>query len=89
MCLMFFLTPGLPCDVPRGPLRASLLHPSGERPSAEVAEAGEERGSCGSGNYRIFGVEQQVTVRVWIRAGHLQSYTGVCGSAGGLSCILE
>lgn len=60
----------------RGPLRASLLQPSRERPSAEVVEAGEEGGSCGSGNYGIFGAEQQVTMRVWIRAGHLQGYTG-------------
>jgi len=59
-----------------GPLRASLLHPSRESPTAEVAEAGEERSSCGSGNYGIFGGEQQVTVRVWIRAGHRQSYMG-------------
>ena len=67
-----------------GPLRASLLHPSRERPSAEVAEAGEERGSCGSQNYRISGGEQQVTIRVCIRAGHLQSYLGTWGSAGGV-----
>lgn len=70
-----------------GPLRASLLHPSREGPSAEVAEVGEERGSCGSGNYRIFGGEQQVTIRVWIRARRLQSYMGMWGSPGCLSWI--
>lgn len=52
------------------PLRASLLHPSRKRPNAE------ERESCGSGNCRIFGREQQVTVRVWMRAGHLKSHMG-------------
>lgn len=67
----------------RGPLSAFLLHPSRERPSAKVAEAGEEGGSCGSENYRIFGGEQQVTIRVWIRAGRLQSYMGVWGLLGG------
>lgn len=75
MCLMFFLTLGLPCDAPRGPIKSSLLHPSRERPSAEVAEAGVERGSCDS---RILGGEQQVTVRVWM---------GPWGSAGKSSCI--
>lgn len=75
MCLMFFLTPGLLVMPHRDPLRASLLHRSRERPSAEVAEAGVERGSCDS---RIFGGEQQVTVRVWM---------GPWGFAGKLSCI--
>lgn len=80
-----------PLDFPlmshRGPLRASLPHPSRERPSAEVEEAGEEGGSCGSENNRIFGVVQQATIRIWIKAGHLYSYKSMCGSAGGLRCI--
>lgn len=62
--------------MPHGdPLRALLLHPSRERPSAEVAEAGVERGFNDS---RIFGGEQQVIVKVWM---------GPWGSAGKMSCI--
>lgn len=75
MCLVFFLTPGLPVMPHGDPLGASLLHLSRERPSAEVAEAGAERNLCDSG---VFGGEQQVSVRVWM---------GPWGSAGKLSCI--
>lgn len=82
-----------PLDFPlmshRGPLRPSLPHPSRERPNAEVAEAGEEGGSCGSENSRIFGVVQQATIRIWIKAGHLCSYKRICRGTEMHNCMSD